>query len=257
LAFLPDPFITEEPMTHALASIVRALPRDVIDDVMVQSITADMRARLSEKRAQGRGGWQTDECSNRALLALLHKNLAQGDMIDVINLAGMIHLRKQALGESFPPTLAAPASHRAIDVRQPPMMIRIGADGQPAAEGAPHVAVLLPQYGLLFEVTVGKAAENHAEAVAVAEGRLICGQPGRLPEVTELQLLLRRDRHRPAIDTDYFPDTPTDDWYWTATPYSSDPAFAWCVVFSNGLVYDLHRGYSGFVRAVRSVPPSQ
>ena len=152
---------------------------------------------------------------------------------------------------------AMPAAPSAIDVCQPPKMIRIGADGQPAQDGAPHVAVLLPQYGLLFDTTVGKAAENHAEAVAIAEGRLICGQPGRLPEVTELQLLLRRDRHRPAIDIEFFPETPTDDWYWTATPLSSAPAYAWGVHFYDGSVYDFRRYGSGFVRAVRSVPPSQ
>ena len=74
----------------------------------------------------------------------------------------------------------------------------------------------------------------------------------RLPTVEELFLLADRTRHSPAIDTDFFPDTPSD-WFWSSTVAASSPSdCAWFVYFYGG-----HSGWDdqdneACVRAVRA-----
>lgn len=65
-----------------------------IDGLLLECIHRLMSARLAEQREIGFGGWHTPKCSNEDLMARLKKNLGEGDMLDVINLAAMIHLRK-------------------------------------------------------------------------------------------------------------------------------------------------------------------
>ena len=73
----------------------------------------------------------------------------------------------------------------------------------------------------------------------------------RMPTVEELFCLADRTRVRPAIDTDFFPDTP-NDWFWSADVRASSPAvYAWFVVFVSGHSYWANQGGEGFVRAVR------
>ncbi len=64
------------------------------DDLLLECIHHLMSSRLTEQRESGFGGWHTEKCSNEDLEARLKKNLGEGDMLDVINLAAMIHLRK-------------------------------------------------------------------------------------------------------------------------------------------------------------------
>jgi hypothetical protein len=47
----------------------------------------------------------------------------------------------------------------------------------------------------------------------------LSGKKGwRLPTVNELFSLVDRSKRNPAIDSESFPDTKTDDWYWTSEP---------------------------------------
>ncbi len=96
---------------------------------------------------------------------------------------------------------------------------------------------------------------KHADAITAAAGVDICGQPGRLPSIDELTTLIDRSRIEPAIDTAHFESN--GGWTWSATLHASDADCAWGADFFDGLVDYLHRGGTGFVRAVRSVPPSQ
>ena len=77
-------------------------------------------------------------------------------------------------------------------------------------------------------------------------------QGGRLPEADELITLVDRSKHHPAINAVAFPDTKTDDVYWTATELSGDPGYAWGVGFLYGLVLDGSKGFDYYVRPVRS-----
>ena len=102
----------------------------------------------------------------------------------------------------------------------------------------------------------GKRAE-FAEAEAACTALDLGGyQDWRLPTVEELFLLADRTKVDPAIDQEYFPETPAA-FTWSSTPYADNPAdYAWGVSFDDGGTYIAYRNYTGFVRAVRSVSPA-
>lgn len=63
------------------------------DDVAVDLFAAAMKAKLAQKRAEGRGGWETPECTADFLSGLLRDHVEKGDPLDVGNFAMMLHQR--------------------------------------------------------------------------------------------------------------------------------------------------------------------
>lgn len=64
------------------------------DDLAVDRFAAAMKAKLTEKREQGYGGWDDPEdCTIGWLSELLRKHVDKGDPVDVGNFAMMIHQR--------------------------------------------------------------------------------------------------------------------------------------------------------------------
>lgn len=64
------------------------------DDLAVDRFAAAMKAKLAQKRAEGRGGWDNpDECSIEWLSELLRSHVEKADPVDVGNFAMMIHQR--------------------------------------------------------------------------------------------------------------------------------------------------------------------
>jgi hypothetical protein len=85
------------------------------------------------------------------------------------------------------------------------------------------------------------------------EAQKYCAEAGgRLPELEELALLADRSKHNPAINTEVFTDTKTDDWYWTGSEVAGVPGFAWVVPFDHGYVTSCGEDDSICVRPVRS-----
>jgi len=73
----------------------------------------------------------------------------------------------------------------------------------------------------------------------------------RMPTIEELESIRDRSRCSPAIDTDAFPDCPSD-WFWSSTPHAYGPdSYAWFVHFGGGRSHLDDRGYNSRVRAVR------
>ena len=140
--------------------------------------------------------------------------------------------------------------------------IKISADGIQLPEGSTatdHVAVLLPDHGLMF--SVGKPIEGevtqHQAVEACKTFPLFDLGDWRLPERSELLLLVDDTKHSPAINEDAFPNTESH-WYWTNTAYAPSPTdVAWYVGFYLGNSYSGYRDLNyGFVRGVRSVASS-
>ncbi|MBV5277413.1 DUF1566 domain-containing protein, partial [bacterium] len=73
----------------------------------------------------------------------------------------------------------------------------------------------------------------------------------RLPNVAELESLVKRDTSNPAIDRTAFPNT-SSERYWSSTIYTPNPAYAWYVHFGNGGTGAGNQSYNGHVRLVRS-----
>lgn len=135
--------------------------------------------------------------------------------------------------------------------------IKIGSDGKPLPPDAKEWDVVADsRTGLMWavepiKVSNWKAATVKKTEAKVTELRLGGFDDWRIPSVEELFLLADRTRTSPAIDTDFFPDCPSD-WFWTSTPWASAPAFyAWFVYFYDGYAGCSVRNYDGFVRAVR------
>ena len=78
-----------------LEFFVKTIPEKA-DSILLSFIRHEMQKRLEEQRNKGFSGWHTPQIENENLLKRLNKNLAQGDYIDVINLASML-LAREAL----------------------------------------------------------------------------------------------------------------------------------------------------------------
>lgn len=76
----------------------------------------------------------------------------------------------------------------------------------------------------------------------------------RVPNKTELESLVKREVHSPAIDATAFPNTPTSHFFWTSTTYAPNPAYAWYIYFEDGDTFAYYKPYSNFVRLVRGGP---
>lgn len=88
---------------------------------------------------------------------------------------------------------------------------------------------------------------NYVQAVN-AQG--LCGAGDwRMPTVDELSSIAALDRVSSAIDTTWFPNTPTN-WFWSSTPGTFN-GFAWTVNFSNGSEAWTQEREPGRVRLVR------
>lgn len=75
------------------------------DDAAVDRFAAAMKAKLNEKRREGRrGGWQS--MTAEQLSALLHEHVRKGDPVDVANLAMMLHQNGQRIEQKPQPDVS-------------------------------------------------------------------------------------------------------------------------------------------------------
>ncbi len=92
---------------------------------------------------------------------------------------------------------------------------------------------------------------THQQAIDAASACHIAGHDDwTLPGRQQLLSLVDLTQYSPAIDTDAFPDFPSE-WFWTSDLCAWSSASAWSVLFSSGAVYGAPRGYHGFALAVR------
>ena len=136
------------------------------------------------------------------------------------------------------------------------MNIKLNAAGeQIAGESADHLTVLDQKTALEWAVNVPELQRElldfEAAQKAVAELNHAGHNDWRLPTPHELFGLVSYENSDVLTDTNLFPDTSTDDWYWTSqvTPWSASCVFA--VHFSHGGVDGCYRRDECFVRPVR------
>lgn len=68
---------------------------DAIDTAAVAMFTADMGARLADKRAEGRHGWwDPDTCSVHTLARMLQGFIQRGELLDAANIAMFLYCRE-------------------------------------------------------------------------------------------------------------------------------------------------------------------
>ncbi len=81
----------------------------------------------------------------------------------------------------------------------------------------------------------------------------LCGfSDWRMPLISELKSIVDRGRYDPAIDTSYFPNTMSNTYYYTASPYSNFSSATWGVYFDHGYCNGPYsKGTPKYVRLVR------
>ena len=86
------------------------------DDIAVDRFAAAMKAKLAQKRAEGRGGWDDkSQCSQDQLSLMLRAHVAKGDPVDVGNFAMMLHQRGERVSGRDDALRPAPAAGDALD----------------------------------------------------------------------------------------------------------------------------------------------
>ncbi len=96
----------------------------------------------------------------------------------------------------------------------------------------------------------GSSCDTHGYVQAVNVQGLCGANDWRMPAKEELRSIVDYSRNNPAVDTGYFPHTPSS-WFWSASPYAGVVSYAWSVNFSNGIVNSYGRTGLIHVRLVR------
>lgn len=86
-------------MNELQKMFIERAPDAIADDLLVSAVNVAMDAKLQAKRDEGRGGWHGASCSNEKLKRMLIEHIEKGDMIDVINIAGMMYMRSKLFGD--------------------------------------------------------------------------------------------------------------------------------------------------------------
>jgi hypothetical protein len=105
--------------------------------------------------------------------------------------------------------------------------------------------------GLMWQQAVPAGSYTWEQATAYCPTLTLASHGDwRLPKRIELVSIVDFGRSSPAIDTTYFPSTPSG-WFWSSSPLAGPWSSGWGVNFYFGQTYDNHVSYTGFVRCVR------
>ena len=99
----------------------------------------------------------------------------------------------------------------------------------------------------------GSACDTQGYVQAVNTQGLCGASDWRMPGRNELLSIVDNSRFNPAIDTDYFPNTPASD-VWSSSPLAANSYYAWRVYFANG---HNNYGYKANLYPVRLVRGGQ
>ena len=133
---------------------------------------------------------------------------------------------------------------------------KLDANGNPLPDDAPSwVMVRDNATGLVWQKDTAPGTYNWQQAIDYCEN-LILGvySDWRLPTIKELSTIVDSSipYPGPTINTDYFPNTVSSD-YWSSTTYASNPSYAWFVYFYGGGMDSRSKSSSYcYVRAVRA-----
>jgi hypothetical protein len=111
------------------------------------------------------------------------------------------------------------------------------------------------------ECTGGIDCDTNAYVQAINAQGLCGANDWRVPDVRELNSIINNERWGPAIDTEYFPNTPhVYIYYWSSVPVASsslpecETGCAWCVSTYEASTVPGKRDYQLNVRLVRGRP---
>ena len=106
--------------------------------------------------------------------------------------------------------------------------------------------------GLMWQQTIPTDRYKWNNAVSYCNDSGYAGyNDWRLPTPQELLTIVDNSRYNPAIDTTYFPNTPSTSYFWSSSTFVYNTNFAWIVYFNYGFVYYDDKSNGSNVRCVR------
>jgi hypothetical protein len=105
---------------------------------------------------------------------------------------------------------------------------------------------------LIWQKVVSTTKYSLADAAAYCAALTLGGQSDwRLPTVIELTSIVDYGQGNPSINGVYFPNTPSDDFFWTSTRWAESSSSAWYIYFNFGYTNYLTGNYALYARCVR------
>jgi hypothetical protein len=150
-------------------------------------------------------------------------------------------------GSAFPERMRDRCYVRAVRGQSPALTFMDNADGT--------VTAAVGDRRLMWAKASSLESMYWQNALEYCEGLELAGYSDwRLPNIKELRSIVDYERHNPAIDLNYFPDTESLG-YWTSTTCVINFSNAWIVGFASGggeggndKNYDYQKGYARAVR---------
>ncbi len=108
--------------------------------------------------------------------------------------------------------------------------------------------------GLLWQRDCDDVNRDWWEAIDYCESLSLAGATDwRIPDEHELQSIVDYGRFRPAVDTTYFPDTPSSGHFWASSADVFHTDYAWRICFTDGSVVSFYKTWSDYqyVKCVR------
>jgi hypothetical protein len=103
---------------------------------------------------------------------------------------------------------------------------------------------------LHWQQAVGSTGMTWSEATSYCQSLNWNGTGWRLPSMKELQTIVDKTKHGPAIDTTAFPSTPSSG-FWSSSPVAGNYDDAWYVNFNVGVTDYSVVDFNNAVRCVR------
>jgi hypothetical protein len=106
--------------------------------------------------------------------------------------------------------------------------------------------------GLMWQQAVPATRYIWADAVAYCPTLTLAGHSDwRLPSIIELSSIVDLGQSSPSINSTYFPSTPSDWFFWSASPLAGSSSNAWYVGFFDGYTGFFDVSLTYYVRCVR------
>lgn len=105
--------------------------------------------------------------------------------------------------------------------------------------------------GLMWQQGDDGVTRMWQDALSYCESLSLAGHTDwRLPDINELRSIVDHAKYSPAIDTTFFPNAHSSD-YWAATTYANNTSYAWVVLLNDGYVNNNLKSFTSYMRCVR------
>ena len=98
------------------------------------------------------------------------------------------------------------------------------------------------------------SAYRDAMNALAGAARLCAATDWRLPTANELASLVDASPANFVFDSEWFPNTNIDNYFWTGETYAANVSFAWWVNFNFGSVFTYPKNFDQAIRLVRGGP---